>query len=437
MIFPLPAFALDSLIVVSISISLILLLASLYSSEPDKFTSLPTLLLICTVFRLSLNIATTRTILGSSEVPEVVIAFVNYVVQGDIVLGLVILTILSIVQFTVIAKGSERVAEVAARFTLDAMPGKQMAIDADLRSGIIPLTKARGRRLELHKESKLYGALDGAMKFIKGDAVAGMIITLVNITAGLLIGILRHDMSFSEAAEHYVILTVRDGLMTQIPALFTSLAAGIAVTRVSDPNGAYFGRELFDQLSAQPATLGTASFILFGFAFAPGLPTLPFLVAASTEGAVAARRGFLKEKVAEIAEAVEFRPRPVSQTTVRMTPALIEQLQQSGDFTSRIKDIRAELYNQLGIVLWEIALYIIQPTAPGDSEYQVLIKGVPVFYSETLNSDTVTGTTPVADDILASLTRILLDYREDLIDDTHTRILLDLNQTMCEDLINF
>ena len=432
MIFPLPAFVLDSLIVVSISISLILLLASLYSSEPDKFTALPTLLLICTVFRLSLNIATTRTVLGSSEVPEVVIAFGNYVVQGDIALGLVIFTILSIVQFTVIAKGSERVAEVAARFTLDAMPGKQMAIDADLRSGIIPLTEARVRRLELQKESKLYGALDGAMKFIKGDAVAGMIITFVNITAGLLIGVLRHKMTLAGAAEHYVILTVGDGLMTQIPALFTSLAAGIAVTRVSDPNGAYFGRELVDQLSAQPATLGTASFILFGFALAPGLPMLPFLLAASAVGTVAIRRGLATEKVAEIAEAVEFRPKAPGQTTVRMTPVLIERLQQCGDFTSRVKNVRADIYNRLGIVLGEIALDIMEPTDPAVAEYQVLIKGVPVFFSGE-----VATTTVLSDEVLATLTAVLTDYREDLIDDTHTRILLDLNQMMCEDLINF
>jgi type III secretion protein V len=432
MIFPLPAVILDALIVVSIAVSLILLLASLYSSEPDKFTALPTMLLICTVFRLSLNIATTRTILGSSEVPDVVIAFGTYVVQGDVALGLVVFAILSIVQFMVIAKGAERVAEVAARFTLDAMPGKQMAIDADLRSGIIPLSEARARRLELQKESKLYGALDGAMKFIKGDAVAGIMITFVNITAGLLIGMLRHDIGFGAAVEKYVILTVGDGLMTQIPALFTSLAAGIAVTRVSDPDGTFFGRELFDQLSAQPATLGTAALILGGFALAPGLPTLPFLFAASGIGTIAIRRGLAKEKDAEITEAVEFRPRAPGQTMVRMTPELIARLQQRGDFTSRVKEVRSAIYNRLGIVLGEIALDIAPAAEDACSDYEVLIKGVRVFAGSapTTNEE-------LSSNILTALTDVLIDYREDLIDDTHTRILLDLNQPLCEDLITF
>lgn len=432
MIFPLPALILDGLIVVSISISLILLLASLYSSEPDKFTALPTMLLVCTVFRLSLNIATTRTILGSSEIPEVVVAFGNYVVGGDIALGLVVFAILSIVQFMVIAKGSERVAEVAARFTLDAMPGKQMAIDADLRSGIIPLSEARVRRLELQKESKLYGALDGAMKFIKGDAVAGIIITLVNITAGLLIGMIRHDMSVGDAIEKYAILTVGDGLMTQIPALFTSLAAGIAVTRVSDPDGTYFGRELFDQLSAQPATLGTAAAILGGFALAPGLPALPFLFASGVVGAVAFRRSFMNEKVAEVAEAVEFRPRAIGQTTVRMSSELVGRLQQRNDFTSRVKEVRAAMYGRLGIVLGEIALDVYTPEDGSTSDHQILVKGVPVFYGSSAAEDS-----KLSDGILSSLREVLLDYREDLIDDTHTRVLLDLNQPLCEDLINF
>jgi type III secretion protein V len=279
MIVPLPTWLLDLLIASNIAGSVVILLVSLYVSEALKIASFPTLLLITTLIRLALNVSSTRLILLQADAGEVIHAFGTFVVRGNYVVGAVIFLILTIIQFIVIAKGSERVAEVGARFALDAMPGKQMAIDAELRSGAIDGAEARSRRRSLVRESQFYGAMDGAMKFVKGDVIASLLITLVNILGGLAIGVGQKGLEPVAALKRYGLLTIGDGLVTQIPALVIATGAGVLVTRVaSEEADTPLGAELARQLFGQPQALRVGSFFVLLLALVPGLPTLPFLV---------------------------------------------------------------------------------------------------------------------------------------------------------------
>lgn len=279
MIVPVPLFLLDILLTVNMSLAVVLLLVALYVPEALGIASFPTILLVTTLYRLALDIAATRQILGRGDGGEVIRAFGQFVVRGNYVVGGVVFVILTIVQFLVIAKGSERVAEVAARFTLDAMPGKQMAIDAELRAGAIDQNEARRRRRMLARESSFYGAMDGAMKFVKGDAIAGIVIALVNIVGGLAIGVGQRGLSVGEALKRYGLLTIGEGLVAQIPALIISTAAGVLVTRVaSEEPDQSLGKEISRQLVAQPRALGIAAVLLALFALTPGMPAVPFLV---------------------------------------------------------------------------------------------------------------------------------------------------------------
>src|SRR3954471_15729786 len=303
MIVPLPTPLLDVLLTFNISLAVMVLLISLYVPHALQLSVFPTLLLITTMYRLSLTISTTRLILLTGDPGEVVVAFGNFVVRGNFVVGAVIFIILVIVNFIVISKGSERVAEVAARFTLDAMPGKQMSIDADMRSGAIDLDEGKKRRRDLERESSLFGAMDGAMKFVKGDAIAGIIITVINIVGGLVIGVLMKDMTVGDAAKKYTLLTIGDGLVGMIPAILISTCAGIIVTRVGgDEEGNHLGQDLGSQLTAYPKAIAIAAAMLVILAVIPGLPTLPFLLM----GLSAGTGGYLmlrKQKVIDDAEA--------------------------------------------------------------------------------------------------------------------------------------
>jgi type III secretion protein V len=279
MVVPLPTWLLDLLIASNLAASVAVLLVALYVGDALKIAAFPTLLLITTLFRLALNVSSTRLILLQANAGEVIKAFGQFVVRGNYVVGAVIFLILTIIQFVVIAKGSERVAEVGARFTLDAMPGKQMAIDAELRSGSIDGSEARRRRRALLRESQFYGAMDGAMKFVKGDVIASLIITIVNILGGLAIGVGQRGMEVTGALKRYGLLTIGDGLVTQIPALVMATAAGVLVTRVaSEEAETPLGAELASQLFGQPQALRVGSFFVLGLALVPGLPGLPFLV---------------------------------------------------------------------------------------------------------------------------------------------------------------
>jgi type III secretion protein V len=288
MIVPLPTPLLDLLISVNIAAAVTLLLVAIYVSDALKIATFPTLLLLTTLFRLALEVSATRLILLRADAGEVIRAFGNFVVAGNLVVGAVIFLILTMIQFLVVSKGSERVAEVAARFTLDAMPGKQMSIDAELRAGHIDHNEARRRRAALARESQLFGSMDGAMKFVKGDAIAGIVVLAVNIVGGLVIGIVQRGMDAATAAHTYTVLTIGEGLVAQIPALIISTSAGIIVTRVaSEEEGGHLGRDIGMQIIAQPKAIAIAAALLALLAVVPGLPTVPFLTLATILGAVA------------------------------------------------------------------------------------------------------------------------------------------------------
>ena len=302
MIVPLPTLLLDVLLTLNISISVVLLLISLYVPQALRLSVFPTLLLITTLFRLALTISTTRLILLTGDPGEVVVAFGDFVVQGNFVVGLIIFVILVIVNFIVISKGSERVAEVAARFTLDAMPGKQMSIDADMRAGSIDQDEGKRRRRDLERESQLFGAMDGAMKFVKGDAIASIIITVVNIVGGLLIGVTQKNMAVGDAAQKYTLLTIGDGLVGMIPAILISTCAGIIVTRVGgDEEGANLGQDMGAQLTAYPKAIAIAAGMLLILGLIPGLPKIPFFLLAAGAG-FSAWKMLKKEEQGAVAE---------------------------------------------------------------------------------------------------------------------------------------
>jgi type III secretion protein V len=279
LIVPLPTLLLDILLTVNISLSVLVLLISLYIPSALQLSVFPTLLLITTMYRLALTVSTTRLILSTGDPGEVVQAFGNFVARGNFVVGGIIFVILVIVNFLVIAKGSERVSEVSARFTLDAMPGKQMSIDADLRAGSIDMDEGKRKRRDLERESQLMGAMDGAMKFVKGDAIAGIIITVINIVGGLAIGVMQKNMSVADAAKKYSLLTIGDGLVGMIPAILISTAAGIIVTRVGgEEEGSHLGKDVSTQLTAYPKAIAIAAAMLFLLALVPGLPKVPFFL---------------------------------------------------------------------------------------------------------------------------------------------------------------
>ncbi|VVD66139.1 FHIPEP family type III secretion protein [Pandoraea anhela] len=283
MILPLPTLLIDMLLSVNITLSVVLLTATMYVPSATSLSSFPSLLLFTTLLRLSLNIASTKSILLHADAGHIIESFGELVVGGNLVVGLVVFLIITTVQFIVIAKGSERVAEVGARFTLDAMPGKQMSIDADVRAGNLTGEEARKLRALLAVESQLHGGMDGAMKFVKGDAIAGLVITMVNIVAGIVIGVTYHGMTAGEAASRFAVLSIGDAMVSQIPSLLISVAAGVMITRVANDHEKprSLGMEIAAQLSTSPRALWTASILLCGFALVPGFPSTIFLVLAS------------------------------------------------------------------------------------------------------------------------------------------------------------
>jgi flagellar biosynthesis protein FlhA len=281
---PIPPGLLDFLLITNFSFALMILLLTFYMGRPLEFSTFPSLLLVATLFRLSLNIAATRLILSEASAGKVIAAVGNHVVGGNYVIGLIVFLVLIIVQFVVVTNGAQRVAEVAARFTLDSMPGKQMSIDADLNMGLIDQNEARERRKQIEKEANFYGAMDGASRFVKGDAIAGILIILVNIIGGLTIGVAQHGMSWGEALSTYTLLTVGDGIVTQVPALVIATATGIIVTRAA--SDARLGAEVSRQVMAYPRVIAMVALVLCALAFLPGLPLVPVLVIAAAMGAL-------------------------------------------------------------------------------------------------------------------------------------------------------
>ena len=293
LILPLPSVILDLFLAISITMSILILMTALFIQTPLEFSAFPTTLLISTMLRLSLNLASTRLILsrgheGTDAAGHVIEAFGNFVMGGNFVIGIIVFAILVTVNFVVITKGSGRIAEVAARFHLDAMPGKQMAIDADLNAGLIDEKVARARRKELEDESGFFGAMDGASKFVRGDAIAGLLVVFINVIGGIIIGVAQQGLSFSEAARTYTLLTVGDGLVTQVPALIVSTAAGLLVSKAGVSGAA--DKALIKQFSGYPQALGMAAAVMCVLALLPGIPTIPFLALGGGAAAPPGRR---------------------------------------------------------------------------------------------------------------------------------------------------
>lgn len=403
MIIPLPPILLDIFLSLNITISLLILIISLYTARSVEFAVFPAVLLATTLFRLSLNVASTRLILlhgeeGPSAAGSVIMSFGQFVVGGNYVVGLVIFIILVLINFMVITKGAGRVAEVAARFTLDAMPGKQMAIDADLNAGLINDQEAKQRRADIANEADFYGAMDGASKFVRGDAIAGIIITLINIGAGFVIGVVQKGMPAMDAAQNYTILTVGDGLVGQIPALIISTAAGILVTRTTGTGD--FGSDLKAQFSVHPQAIWVVSAILLAFALIPGLPTIPFMTLSLTLAVIAYRMHKNSEREQLEAEAMQLEERPAAAAAEAednyddmLNVDLLElevgyglipfvDAGQDGELLDRIRSIRKQFALDSGFIVPPVHIKDNLQLKP--NEYSFMFKGVRVAGAEML-----------------------------------------------------
>jgi flagellar biosynthesis protein FlhA len=396
LIIPFPTWLLSILIILNITLALLVLLISMNMTEPLQFSVLPSLLLLLTLYRLGLNVSTTRAILSHGDAGGVVETFGTFVVGGNIVVGLVLFLILIIIQFIVITKGSERVSEVAARFTLDAMPGKQMSIDADLNAGMISETQARERREKVGREADFYGAMDGASKFVKGDAIAGIIIVLINLTVGIVIGVMQLGMGFAEAAKHFSLLTVGDGIVSQIPALLISTATGIVVTRAaSDGN---LGKDITSQLLAHPKMLyvaGGTIFLLGLFTPISDILTIPIssllLLGGYMSGRVPAPN---KEQIQQLEEEIQSDEMKSPESVIsllNMDPIEFEfgygliplaDTNQGGDLLDRIVMIRRQLAMELGLVIPVVRIRDNIQLQP--NEYRLKIKGNELARGELL-----------------------------------------------------
>ena len=390
MVIPVPAVLLDLSLVLSLSLSLTILVVALYVKETLDFSAFPFVLLFATLFRLSLNVASSRLILlrgeeGTAAAGHVIEAFGQFVVGGNYAVGLIVFAILVVINFVVITKGATRIAEVAARFTLDAMPGKQMAIDADLNAGLITDTEARQRRVRVQKEGDFYGAMDGASKFVRGDAVAGLIILAVNLVGGFFIGVLQKGLTVAEAAQVYSLLSVGDGLVSQIPGLIVSTAAAMVVTRTA--SGTELGQEVGKQLFWQPQVLAVVAGILSLFAFVPGFPAFPFLLVAAAAGGMSYVAGQAEEETDVRSEVVEgdgkkpkdqeerTRPIPLDLLELEVGYELIPLVDgEKEGLVERIRALRRQFATEKGFFVPQI--HIRDNLQLGSKEYSILVKGV-------------------------------------------------------------
>lgn len=401
MLIPLPAMALDILLTINIALAVTILLVTVYTRETLEYSTFPTILLVSTLFRLGLNVSSTRLILGEGEAGQVIHSFGEFVIGGNYVVGMLIFIILVIINFIVITNGAGRVSEVAARFTLDAMPGKQLSIDADLNAGLIDEASAKKRRTQIQREADFYGTMDGASKFVKGDAIAGIIIAVVNIIGGLIVGVMQMKMGLAEAASTFTILTVGDGLVTQIPALLISSATGILVTRVSDADAPSLGDDIGAQMFGNPKVVGIVGVMMMLMAVVPGMPSVPFVAI----GAIAAfgsfwlvrgqrRREHSQQQVEAVQKAEQKKKAKSSDNVMdllqvepielemgyRLVP-LIESAS-GGDLLERIAQIRRQVALEFGIVLPSVRVRDNLQLAPG--QYQVKLRGVTIDRGEVM-----------------------------------------------------
>ncbi|MBS5925675.1 MAG: flagellar biosynthesis protein FlhA [Clostridium sp.] len=396
-IIPLPKGVLDVLLALNITLSVVIMLITMFTTNVLQLSVFPTLLLVTTLFRLALNISSTRLILTEADAGKIITAFGDFVVGGNYVVGIIIFIIIVIVNFIVITNGAGRVAEVSARFTLDAMPGKQMSIDADLNSGLIDEATAKSRRQDLQSEADFYGAMDGASKFVKGDAIAGIIITLINVVGGIIIGVMMKNMSAGDAASKYIILTVGDGLVGQIPALLISTSSGILVTRSGSRDN--FGKTFANQLTAFPVVTGIAAILMFSIGIIPGMPKIPFFLASAAMGVLTYLLYKEENKKQELAIAMEEdeivemeRKEPenvmnlisVEPMEVEIGYGLIPLADETtgGDLLQRIASVRRQCAIEMGIVVQPIR--IRDNLQLRTNEYVIKIRGTVIASSELM-----------------------------------------------------
>jgi len=395
LIIPLPPSILDFALAFNITFSLVILLSTLYIKKPLDLSVFPGMLLIVTLLRLALNIASTRLILGTGYAGEVINSFGNFVVQGNYVVGFIVFIILVIIQFVVITKGAGRISEVSARFTLDAMPGKQMAIDADLNAGLIDEGEAKERRANISGEADFYGAMDGASKFVRGDAIAGILITMINIVGGFIIGIAMQDMPITEALKTYSLLSIGDGLVTQIPALIVSTSAGIIVTRAASSSN--MGKDLVQQLTQQPRAIMIAAGMLILFGVVPGMPTVPFMLFGAVVGVIGymtkenAKRKAKEDKEKESVQDEEEAPVERTEDLLKVDTLEVElgygliplvDTNQGGDLLDKVSAIRRQQAIDLGIVVPPIR--IRDNVQLGPNQYMIKVKGIPIATYELM-----------------------------------------------------
>jgi flagellar biosynthesis protein FlhA len=385
---PIPPGLLDLLLITNFSCALLILLLTFYMGRPLEFSTFPSLLLVATLFRLGLNVSATRLILSRADAGHVIGAIGQYVVGGNYVIGLIVFLVLIVVQYVVVTNGAQRVAEVAARFTLDAMPGKQMSIDADLNMGLIDQAEARGRRREIEKEANFYGAMDGASRFVKGDAIAGILIIVVDIIGGLAVGVGQNGMSWSDALHTYTLLTVGDGIVTQVPALVIATATGIIVTRAA--SDARLGAEVSRQILGQPRTIALVGLVLLALGALPGIPLLPVLAVATVMGALfwyARSRG--ESDVAAVASAVPGADKPedlyrslkVEPVEIAIGSALVPLVGEEGTvLAEKLSSIRKQYALEMGVVLPLVRVRDDRRLAP--HRYEVLVFGTRVAEGE-------------------------------------------------------
>jgi len=399
MVLPMPAFMLDLFFTFNIALSLVVLLVVIYTIRPLDFSVFPTILLAATLLRLSLNVASTRVVLleghtGGNAAGNVIQSFGEFVVGGNYAVGLVVFAVLTIINFVVVTKGAGRISEVSARFTLDAMPGKQMAVDADLNSGLITQDEARARRQEISGAADFYGAMDGASKFIRGDAVAGILILFINIIFGLGIGMIQHDLDFSQAAEYYTLLTIGDGLVAQIPSLILSTAAAIAVTR--DSTAEDMGDQVIGQLLNKPKPVAITAAIVGGLGLIPGMPNLVFLTLGIGFGVLAYYMHLINERNEQIEveevneEEIEPQNKDLSWDDVPMVDVVglevgyrlipMVDKNQGGQMMSRIKGVRRKLSQELGFLIQPVHIRDNLDLSP--NAYRIILMGVPAGEGE-------------------------------------------------------
>jgi type III secretion protein V len=392
LIVPLPRALLDLLLACNLGISVALLMAALFTPRPLQFAAFPTLLVVTTLFRVGLEVSVTRLILGDADAGDVVHAFGSSVVAGSLVVGLVVFAVITVVQLIVVARGAERVAEVAARFALDAMPGKQMAIDGELRAGAIDAEAARQRRADLERESQLYGAMDGAMRFVKGDAIAAIVIVAINLVGGLVIGIAQRGLSADQAIHTYSLLSIGEGLVAQIPALIVAVASGLLVTRVAATGDRSIGDELGAQLAGEPRVLIGVAALVFGLGVVPGLPFVPFAALGALAGAAAVVAARTQPRVSAALD--EPGATPGRGLTLQLGATLHAQL--AADLAARhaqLAAIRAQVSARAGTPLPPLAI-ALDPALEGEAA--LAIDGTPVSWLAALRLDDLVAALPGA-----------------------------------------